>query len=216
MDLFKAIIERRSTRNFNSKKVSEKDLNFILEAGAYAPSSGDLKDFRFLVVDEPKKIAKIADIANQHWLNKVGLLIVVCSDSDLATSFYNKRGEDYAKYNAAAAIQNMLLAAHALNIRSCWVGDFDKKGLRLLLKIPQEAQCHAIIPLGYSDEKLEDPKEIDLEVNVFYGKYGFRYKKLNLILREYAKELEERLEKMNFKNDFGTFKTKLKKAFSKK
>lgn len=216
MNTFKAILERRSVREFNAKNIPKDHINLILESGAYAPSTGGLKDYRFIVVDKPKLISQIADLSDQYWINKAPIVIAVCTNTALNKKFYGKRSQKYTIQNAAAATQNMLLAATALNIHSCWVGDYNDKEVKKLLKIEDGADLHNLIVLGYTDKKIKPSKEPDLNVNVFWNEYGNRIKNMNLLLREYAKELEERIEEFNLQNKIKIWQRKLNKFFNKK
>ena len=51
-------------------------------------------------------------------------------------------------HGCAAAIQNMLLAAHALGLGTLWFTLFDKEPLRKILTIPDEKDPLALICLG--------------------------------------------------------------------
>ena len=56
VDVNKAIIERRSIRKYSSKPVEFEKITAVLESGSYAPTSGDLKDFKFVLVTKRKTI----------------------------------------------------------------------------------------------------------------------------------------------------------------
>ena len=56
MSILDTIKRRRSIRIFKSDKVSKDDINKIIEAGIWAPSSGNTKPYKFLVLDDKKKI----------------------------------------------------------------------------------------------------------------------------------------------------------------
>ena len=75
--------------------------------------------------------------------------IVVCSEAEKSELFYAEKGKKlYAIQNCAAAIQNMLLAAHAEGLGSCWVGAFDEDMLKDALKIPDEVYPQAVVTIG--------------------------------------------------------------------
>ena len=56
MSILDIIKKRRSIRIFKPDKVSKKDIDKIIEAGIWSPSSGNTKPFKFLIVDERERI----------------------------------------------------------------------------------------------------------------------------------------------------------------
>ncbi|MHA1400451.1 MAG: nitroreductase family protein [Candidatus Heimdallarchaeaceae archaeon] len=50
MDILEIIKERRSIRKFKEKEIKEENINKIIEAGIWAPSSGDTKPYKFLIL----------------------------------------------------------------------------------------------------------------------------------------------------------------------
>ena len=128
METFKAIEKRRSNNKFNDLPVEWEKIGNILRAAQLAPSSGNVQDFRFVVVTDKIKRAAIANAAlKQHWIATAPVIIVVYSDPSATKRFYGLRGEKlYAIQNSAAAIENILLAATSQELASCWVGAFDE------------------------------------------------------------------------------------------
>jgi nitroreductase len=157
MDVFECISSRRSIRKFLEVPVEWEKIGTIIDAGMLAPSSGNLQNWRFIVVKDEKKRMQLAEAAlQQHWMNNAPVVIVVCSEMKKIRQFYGVRGERlYAVQNCAAAVQNMLLAANALDLGACWVGAFDENAVCRALSIPDDADMRpqAIIPIGYPDEK---------------------------------------------------------------
>ncbi len=173
MDVFDCIYSRRSIRKFLNKEISNEDVRKILEAGRHAPSSGNLQNWRFIVVKNEKIKNEIFKASlNQDVIKNANVLIIACSDNN-AIMPYGIRGlKLYSIQNVAAAIENMLLAANALGIGSCWVGAFEEKKIKNILKIPENVSVHAIICLGYP---AENPKSVRMPIekiafSEFYGK----------------------------------------------
>ncbi|MFH1072210.1 MAG: nitroreductase family protein, partial [Nanoarchaeota archaeon] len=118
------------------------------------------------------------------------VVIIACSNNEIMERHYGIRGSRlYAVQDCAAAIQNMLLAAHALGLGSCWIGSFDEEKMNDLFSIPAHVRAQAIIVLGYPDEipKQKDLRKLD-DV-VYFNKYGAKVKDIHLVLRNYADEI---------------------------
>jgi nitroreductase len=173
MDIDRCIQTRRSVRKYLSKKISWEKLKEILDSARYAPSSGNLQNWRFVVVQDPDLKKRISQLcSDQEWINSAPVLIVVCSyDKDLQI-MYREKAETFSIQNTAAAIENMLLKANSLSIDSCWVGSYNEDRIKSILKIPDEIRIDAVITLGYGSEKEETPKRIDLRNIAFYEEWG--------------------------------------------
>lgn len=133
MDIFECIEKRRSVRNFNPNRHVEWDkVGQIIEAGIMAPSSGNLQNWKFVVVEDKNHKHQVANAClQQFWIEKAQYIIIVVGLEDRAKRFYGIRGERfYSIQNCAACIQNMLLAAHSLGLGACWVGAFDEVAIR--------------------------------------------------------------------------------------
>jgi len=168
MDVFEAIKGRRSCRKFSPEPIAEDELNLILEAATWAPSAANNQPWEFIVVssgDIKQKIFREAQERKQElfekskwkWLDRyqVGfvleapIILAVVGDPKKAGAdqFLEGRGESYA-HGCVAAIQNILLSAHALGLGSLWFTVFDKRALREILKIEEGKDPIALICLG--------------------------------------------------------------------
>lgn len=171
MDIFDAIYRRRSIRKFISKEIEEKKLRKIIEAAIQAPSACDIQGWRFIIIRNKKTKEKIINAGATSLIKNspVGILVLYNNMTD------NKEYLDHIQ-SAAAAIQNMLLAAYSLNIGSCWICNLpDKKRLRMVLNIPKHYDPIAYILLGYYKNKVKK-KERKVEGIVFSEKFTKREK----------------------------------------
>jgi 5,6-dimethylbenzimidazole synthase len=168
MDLFTAIKERRSCRSFLPDPISDETIEKILEAGVQAPSPANNQPWEFIVItskdvkenilNESEKCKKMLfEKSGWKWLDRYQLgfvreapvLIVVVADPKKtgADMFLEGGGLAY-QHGCAAAIQNMLLAAHALGLGTLWFTLFDKDTLRTTLGIEATKEPLALICLG--------------------------------------------------------------------
>ena len=150
MDVFEAIKTRRSIRAFTEEEVSEEEIRKILDAARWAPSAGNIQPWIFVIVKDPERKRRLSEAAlNQLFIEEAPVVIVVCADQERSGRVYGRRGSDlYCIQDTAAAIQNLLLAAHALGLGACWVGAFNEDAVRHVLNIPAGVRPVAIIPIG--------------------------------------------------------------------
>ena len=176
MELDKVIHERRSARKFKNKSVSWHLVAACLEAGIRAPSSGNVQNWRFIVIRDKDMIKKISQTTDeQEWIVKAPVLIVVCSYLKKIRRMFGVRGEAlYAIQNCAAASENILLKAQDLGLNSSWVGGFDEDKLKILLEIEDDSRPQSIIALGYSEDLEERAKRETMNNLIFFEKYGER------------------------------------------
>ncbi len=184
MDVFDAIRTRRSIRHFSNVPVEWEKVVRVLEAGSLAPSSGNVQNWRFIVVTDKDLRHKIAEAClEQSWITEAPVIIVVVADLARIKKLYGERGVKlYSIQNCAAAIQNMLLAAHALGLGACWVSAFEDEALSRILGIPSGVKPQAVIPLGYPAEKPPEPMHYTLENLCFFESYGNRIKDIDTVL----------------------------------
>jgi len=72
---------------------------------------------------------------------------------------------NFGPVDAAAAIENILLAAQGRDIGSCWLGSINRDKIREILEIPDKHDIDSVIALGYPDETpvMEDCKGGSIE-----------------------------------------------------
>jgi nitroreductase len=174
MDVFECMKGRRSIRAFTSAPVKPEHITQILDAGSHAPSAGNIQDWRFVVVKDRGKRIQLAEASmSQMWIADAPVMIVVCTNMDKISERYGDRGRNlYSIQDTAAAIQNMLLAAHALGLASCWIGSFSEDTVTHILRIPEDVRPVAILPIGYPSEKRPMPKRFDLYQLAYSEEYG--------------------------------------------
>lgn len=152
MELFSAIESRHMCRDFDPLKlVPEEVIDKIINAGKKAPSAGGLEDQRFTVVKDENEKKALTDAAlGQDQINDAPVVIVVSSEVDIVEAKYGERGRDlYAPQNVAVAVENMLLAATALDLGACWVGSFNENKVKEILKLPENYRPMVIVPIGF-------------------------------------------------------------------
>jgi len=180
MDLFEAIMNRRSVRVFKSDPVSEELLNKILEAAQWAPSAGNCQARDFIIVrDHEMKKELCAAALHQYLIEEAPVNVVVCANEERSARRYENRGRGlYSLLDAAAAVQNMLLAVHALGLGACWIGAFQDEEVAKALNLPEWLRPVAIIPVGYPAEKPLPTPRIPLEALVHREQYRAKRKSL--------------------------------------
>lgn len=151
MDVYEAIYGRQSVRSFEEKDVARELVDKLLAAACQAPTAGNLQPWRFYVVRKSEIKEKLAEAAlGQRFVAEAPVVVIVCADLNVASWGYGERGRSlYALQDTAAAIENLLLAAHAEGLGACWVGAFNETEASQVLNLPSHLRPVALVPIGY-------------------------------------------------------------------
>jgi len=153
MDLIDVIKKRRSTRRFKPDNVPDDLIKKIIEAAVWAPSACNMQGWRFIIVDDSKLKEKMVDNGGAVIIKSAPVGILVAYDQRTGNTEY----QDHIQ-SAAAAIQNLLLAATHYGLGSCWVCQLPLKSrVRKIFGMPKNFSPIAYILLGYSER---EPKEV--------------------------------------------------------
>ena len=173
MSVENIIKERKSIRKYLDKKVSFDKIGKILEAGTYAPSSGNIQNWIFIIVRDKQKKEEIAIASlKQYWMTRAYAYIIICNNTEKVEKLYGDRGKLYGTQNCALAAQNMMLMAQSLDLATCFVGAFDANAVSRILKLPPNMIPQIILTLGYSDEKPIKASRTSIDKITFFEEYG--------------------------------------------
>lgn len=175
MELDKAIQERKSVRHFSNKKPNWRTIIECIDAVRFAPMAGNTFSLRFIVVDDEKKIQKLAEASQQPFVGEAKYIVVACTDQSLTVNAYEERGEKYLRQQAGAAIENFLLKIQEKGLSTCWVGYFVDSLVKEALKIPQGIVVEGMFPIGYAPlEKGKSPRKkhkIEMDNILYFNKW---------------------------------------------
>ena len=110
--------ERRSIKSYTDEAIKDEELNYILEAGTYAPTGMNRQSPVMVVVRDKETIArlerengKVMGDENIKAFYGATTLVIVFRDADCFTGM-----ED-----ACLVLGNLQNAAHAIGVGSCWI-----------------------------------------------------------------------------------------------
>jgi len=155
-DKLQFILGRRSIRVYAPGEVDEAAVTQLLQAAMAAPSAVAKDPWRFVVIRKPETLSAIAAaLPNGGMLAVAPLGIVVCGDLEAA----HDRQLSYLLQDCSAAIENLLLCAHALGLGACWLGVHPREDrvrkLQEILSLPVSVIPVAGIAIGRPGEAKE-------------------------------------------------------------
>ena len=157
MELFEALLNRRTIRQFTNEEIENSKVDIILKSAMYAPTAMNYQPWEFVVVEEKNILLDIHKIiTHAEMLKQAKLAILVCGNLEKEKSI------DFNVQNCSAATQNILLAAHGLELGSVWIGVHPNEdvmnALRELLNLPGYIIPISLVAIGYpaEEKKAED------------------------------------------------------------
>jgi len=181
--VFDAIRARRSIRRYTDQPVDRAMIDAILDAATHAPSAHNRQPWRFAVVTSPEAKARLASAMGERLradrladgdspdvvevdvsrsrarITAAPVVVLAClTMSDMDQYPDARRGDAeriMAIQSVAAAIQNLLLDAHALGLGTGWMCAplFAPSEVRAALDLPDDWEPQALITLGYPAEE---------------------------------------------------------------
>lgn len=160
----KYIRSRRSVRRFSTDTVPEGLVRDILDCGRLAPTARNIQPWILGAVTDQEIRHRLSDLA------EYGRFI---RESPVCFSVFTAANEKYYLEDGCAATMNIILAAAAHGLGTCWVAG-DKKGyavkVRDLLNVPDHYTLVSLIACGYPGEEPR-PHKKPLEEVVFWNRY---------------------------------------------
>ncbi|HON81398.1 MAG TPA: nitroreductase family protein [Methanoregulaceae archaeon] len=148
-EFFEFLAGRSSVREYGAGEIHDRELTFLLDCASTAPSAGNLEAWDVVLVrDQERREALSGAALGQFQVRAAPALFVLCANYVRSMSRYGERGILYAIQDATIAGTYLLLAAHALQLCSCWVGAFDEEETRSILGLPHHIRPIAIICIG--------------------------------------------------------------------
>lgn len=148
--ILEAIEQRRSIRNFTEQTVDSNILYEIIQAGVWAPSGLNNQPWRFAIISDAAIRGKLAEQTTYgHIILGAPALIGVYLDRQ---AMYDDLKD---AQSAGACIQNMLLAAEALDLGAVWLGQIlkNREKVSKILGLAENMELMAVIAIGHPSRR---------------------------------------------------------------
>ena len=166
------IMTRTSIRQYADQPVEQEKIDIMLKAAMSAPTAVNLQPWHFIVIDDKATLDQLSG----RQPSNAPLMIAVCGDTDKTTMPDGKtKLPDFWVQDVSAAIENLLLAAHAQGLGAVWTGVYPvmerTAEVANILNCPKNIIPVAVVRVGYPGESPE-PKDKFKEENISYNKFG--------------------------------------------
>lgn len=190
MDAIVAILTRRSTRRFDNKIPDKELIQKVVNAGRYAPSGANSQTSHFIVITNKEVLKDIAELVQEEFAKmEISEDMYVSLKGSINASkkgdyvfhynapvlivIANKKGYGNALADSSCALENMMIAANAFDLGSCWINQLhwldDNERIRAFLEgygLKKDETITGGLALGFSENGLPNRKPLDRKGNV--------------------------------------------------
>ena len=154
-------LKRWSPRAMSGEPISADDLNRLLEAARWAPSTYNEQEWRFLYAHRDTEhwpvFFNLLMEANQVWCKNAGVLLLVVSHKVFER---NGKPNPVHTFDSGAAFENFCLQGAAMGLVVHGMAGFDRGKARRDLNIPDDYEVEAMVAVGHHGKVDELPKEL--------------------------------------------------------
>ena len=157
---------RYSLRSYSDRPVERKKLTACVEAARLSPSACNSQPWRFIIVDDPELISRLAPLTTStavpinKFVDQAPAIAVVVSERPNLSSRLGaavKRTPFYL-IDVGIAAEHFCLQAAELGLGTCMLGWFDQAGVKRILDIPKRKKVPLLITIGYPREEKQPEK----------------------------------------------------------
>ena len=153
MNVYDAIMKRRTIRKFKQIKIDRSDLLKLVDCARMAPYAVNAQPLKFKIIDDKN----LTDAISPHTKWGAALADGTPKDNERPVSYIAVFGDTEIKQNftadSATAATVMILAAEEMGISSCWLGAINKEKIMSILKVPEKYKLEYLIAFGYPLQK---------------------------------------------------------------
>ena len=159
--VIKALKERRSIRAYKPEQITDEELKTVLEAGTWAPTARGLQDPWIVAVQKPELLQRICRMNAEVWGRDTDPFY----GAPTYVLVFGSEDSKNAVPDGALVLGNMMLAAHAIGLGSCWINreremfaTDEGKALMAELGLPEGLIGIGALALGFPAAPPRDPK----------------------------------------------------------
>lgn len=187
--IIQSLFDRKSVRLFTDEAISPETKQLLFDCALQAPSAGNLTLYSILDITDPQVKVRLAETCDhQAFIAQAPLVLVFLADlqrlydgyctfvSDAAIPQPQEGELLLAFSDALIAAQNMVVAAEALGLGSCYIGDIleNYEIHRELLDLPPFAIPAGMLVIGHPTEQSKNrrkPPRVDARHIVYENTY---------------------------------------------
>jgi nitroreductase len=175
------IKQRQSVRKYINRPVEPERLQRCLEAVRLAPSASNGQPWRFIVVNNPELVKKVAKetygplATFNTFVPEAPVIVAIVIEKMRAITQIGAylKDREFSLLDIGIAAEHFCLQAAEEGLGTCMLGWFNEKPIRKLLNIPDNKRIALLITLGYAPEDypVREKRRKGMQEVVSYNKY---------------------------------------------
>jgi len=171
--VLEGILRRRTVRRFTSEPVDDSLVEGLLESAMRAPTRLGSRPWHFFVIRKPEAKQRLLTLLQADpSLAEAPAFVLVAAERDRSVEW---------DLDAAAATENLLLAAASVGLGSTWIASnlasvLDRGGttFREIVRAPEYFGLVSLVALGYAQEPQDPhkPEDVYMQDRAHFGKWG--------------------------------------------
>lgn len=158
---------RRSIRRYLDQPVEREKILTCIEAARLAPSADNVQPWRFLIIDKPDLKTRLSKqvfsgiYSISKFAAKAPVLILILARLDILANRVGKQIQNVHFYliDIGIAGEHIVLQAEEFGLGTCWIGWFNSRKARKILKIPRRYKIIAMLSMGYYEKRPKKDKK---------------------------------------------------------
>ncbi|MCY4060833.1 MAG: nitroreductase family protein [Chloroflexi bacterium] len=142
---------RRVVREMTDEPVPREQIETILESARWAPSGGNLRPNRYIVIQDAET-RRLIRLVSPGMFQQAPVLILICTNWEVAAEHHLPATDRALLIDIGTAAQTMMLAAHALGLASGPVTSFSQEAVKIILNLPEHYSPEMFICVGHRAE----------------------------------------------------------------
>jgi nitroreductase len=164
--------KRFSVRRYSEKPVPSEMLDKILEIGREAASAANKQPWYFIVCINEDKL-RLDKVFYREGFRAAP--VAIAAVADMKEAWIRKSdGKNFAYVDVSIAVTEMILAATAEGLGTCWIAAYDYPEAKRILEIPENMEIVTLITIGFPESNEKQPERARKEMKdiAFKGKFG--------------------------------------------
>lgn len=186
-ETLQTILQHRSIRSFTNDKITQEQINTIVEAAQMASTSSYMQAYSIIGVTDPQKKEALAQVSGQPYVKDNGHLFIFCADlyrhqikateeqlENMKANLENTEHLLVSTIDAALAAQNAAIASESMGLGMCYIGSLrnDIQQVDTILNLPPHVIPLFGMVIGVPAKEPEQKPRLPLEGVYFENEYN--------------------------------------------
>ncbi|MFQ5561547.1 MAG: nitroreductase family protein [Nitrospinota bacterium] len=172
-DFYEILNSRASVRTYTDKRIEDEKLDRLLETLRRSQSAANSQPWHFIVLKKDGREVFDEAVLYKEGFKSAPVIIVACQEP--AAAWVRKTDKvNYAVVDVTIAVTDMVAAATAEGLGTCWIAAFDPDKVVALLQIPEGIEPVGLITLGYPEKAIgvvEKPDRKKITDIIHFGRW---------------------------------------------